>query len=93
MSSWAGALMLLTGTYSAYTQPFIGNIQITITAPTNGSSFTAPTNVQIDAVTFDTNDDVAYVVFLAAPGGNGPVPLYVINLGTVSNGVPVGGSG
>jgi hypothetical protein len=93
MSSWAGALLLLTGAYSAYTQPSTANFQVTITAPTNGSSFTAPTNVQIDAVTFDTNDDVAYVVFVAMPGGSGPLPMYAINLGTVSNSVPVGGSG
>jgi hypothetical protein len=94
MSSWTGALLLMTGTYSAFTQPFIPNIQITITAPTNDSSFTAPTNVQIDAVTVDTNNnDIAYVVFTASRGGHGVRPLYEIVLGTVSNGVPTGGPG
>src|ERR1700691_2838458 len=92
-SSLAVALVLSTRTYSAYTQTTTSNFQVTITAPTNGSSFTAPVNIPIDAVTFDTNSDVASVSFVAWPAGPGPGPQFVIDLGTVSNGVPVGGAG
>jgi hypothetical protein len=93
MSSWASVLLLLAGAYSAYTQTAGTNFQVTITAPANGSLFTVPTNLPIEAVTFDTNDDVAYVTFLARPAGWGILPMYVINLGTVSNGVPTGPPG
>src|ERR1700722_12125596 len=95
-SSWAVALMLSTGTYSAYTQNTTSNFQVTITAPTNGSSFTAPNNIQIDAVTYDTNDN-AYVGILAAPYRPSPIPLpeppFAILVGVVSNGVPLGPPG
>src|SRR5580693_4586477 len=94
MAFWTGALALLTGTISAYTQQTYPNIQISITSPTNDSSFTAPTNIEIDAVTVDTNaNDIAYVQFSATPGGHGIRPLYVINLGKISNGVPTGPPG
>ncbi len=82
--------MLLTGAISAYTQTSLPKIQITITEPTNGALFTAPTNIQIDAVTTDTNGQVAGVVFTAQPWGRIVEPMYVINLGTVTNGAPAG---
>ncbi len=94
MVSWTGALALLTGAISAYTQQTYPNIQISIASPTNDSSFTAPTNIEIDAMTVDTNaNDIVYVQFTATRGGHGIRPLYVINLGKISNGVPTGGPG
>jgi hypothetical protein len=86
----AGALSLLTGAYFASAQTSTTNFQVTITLPTNGSSFTAPTNVLINALTVDTADDVAYVVFEAGLGGGGVKPDYLIDLGAVSNGVATG---
>jgi hypothetical protein len=83
-----GVLLFLAGAYSAFTQTDNSNPQITITAPVNGSTFTAPTNVQIVALTIDPVGDVAAVEFLASPGGGGVKPLYVLNLGTVSNSLP-----
>lgn len=94
ISLLAGVFSILTGAYSACAQTSptnsTTNFQVSITLPTNGSSFTAPASVQIDALTFDVADDVAYVVFEAAPGGGGVQPLYILDLGTVSNGVPDG---
>src|SRR5580692_902459 len=94
MVSWSGALALLTGAISAYTQQTNPSIQISITSPTNDSSFTAPTNIEIDAVTVDTNaNNIAYVAFTAHKNGHGIMPDYEILLGKVTNGVPTGGPG
>ncbi|MGA2541252.1 MAG: Ig-like domain-containing protein [Verrucomicrobiota bacterium] len=90
LSLWAGALLLLTGGYSACSQTSDSNFQVAITLPTNGASFAAPVNIQIDALTFDTADDVASVSFTATPYGPGPIPMFVLYLGTVSNGVAAG---
>jgi len=91
MGFWAGAGLLLAGAYAACAQPSISNFSVTITQPTNGSTFTAPANVQIDALTFDTADDVAEVAFTAASARGMMPPIFL--LGSVSNGVPVGPSG
>jgi hypothetical protein len=86
----AGALLLVIGAYSASTQTAGPNFPVTITVPANGSSFTAPANIQIDAVTFDPDDDVVAVAFIAMPWGYPVTPLYALYLGSVSNGVAVG---
>ncbi|HEV7926406.1 MAG TPA: Ig-like domain-containing protein, partial [Verrucomicrobiae bacterium] len=67
-------------------------VTVTITQPSNGSSFTLPANIQIDATTTDTNGTVASVAFLAAASFPHPEPEYVLLLGVVSNGVPGPGS-
>ena len=69
------------------------NTLVTITSPTNGAGFAAPTNVQIDAVAVDLSNRVASVVFVASPGGPGVVPPFAIYLGAASNGVPIGPDG
>jgi hypothetical protein len=93
MGLWAGALLLWAGADAAFAQTPNTNFQVAMTLPTNGSSFTPPASVQMDALTFDTADDVAKVVFMAAPVGGGVAPPIVLDLGTVSNGVPVGATG
>jgi hypothetical protein len=90
ISVLAGGLWLLTATSSLFSQTSSSNFLVTITLPINGSSFTAPATVQIDALTFDTADDVAAVEFMALPAGGGVTPMYALNLGTVSNGVSTG---
>jgi hypothetical protein len=90
MGLLAGALLLWAGAYSAFAQTATTNFQVAITLPTNGSTFTPPASVQINAVTFDTADDVAEVFFTAGLGGSGVTPPIELLLGTVSNGVPVG---
>jgi hypothetical protein len=60
-------------------------LTVVITAPTNGAVFTAPTNVQFTVSVDNPGQDVAYVMFTAAPDGPGPVPLYILLLGSVSN--------
>jgi hypothetical protein len=89
----AGALWLLAGAYFASAQTSTTNFQVAITLPTNGSSFAVPASVLIDAATFDIADDVAYVVFEAGPGGGGVKPDYILDLGTVSNGVATSAHG
>jgi hypothetical protein len=93
---WMGVLAgasLLTGAFSAFTQTANTNPPITITAPASGSSFSAPTNILIDALAFDPSNNVAAVAFIAAPGGPGVINPLEILLGTVSNGVPSGAVG
>ncbi len=87
MGLLAGAWLLWAGVYAASAQTSTTNFQVAITLPTNGSSFTPPASVRIDAVTFDTADDVAEVVFTAAPRYGEMPPILL--LGTVSNGIAV----
>lgn len=63
---------------------------VLITQPAYGATVIGP-NVELQAVTTDLpTDDVASVSFVAGPfGTNGPQPLFVIMLGSVSNGVPL----
>src|SRR5665213_79701 len=65
------------------------SFSVSITQPTNGATLVGP-NVQINALTSDSADDVAYVSFVAGPaGGPGARPQYLIYLGAVSNSVPL----
>ena len=83
MGLLAGVMLSLAGAHSALAQISNTNFQVTITAPTNGSSLTAPANVLIEALTFNAEDDVASVQFF--DGAN--------SLGVVSNGVVVDAPG
>ncbi len=56
---------------------------VQITQPANGSTFTVPANVMIDASVNDPGGDVAYVLFTAGPPGGSLRP--VLELGVVSN--------
>jgi hypothetical protein len=87
MSLWAGALLLLTGAYSSFAQTSGSNFNVNITFPSYGQGFIVPGNIEIQALTQDTANDVAYVVFTAMSQSIGLSPSYVVNLGTVSNGV------
>ncbi|HEY3915660.1 MAG TPA: Ig-like domain-containing protein, partial [Verrucomicrobiae bacterium] len=49
-------------------------LAVTITQPTNGQTFRAPTSILINA-DVSNGGDVAYVTFTASPGGLGPRPL------------------
>jgi hypothetical protein len=89
MGFLTGASVFLAGAFSACSQITNSNIQITITAPTNGSVFMVPTNIVIDALVHDPSNKVAAVAFTAALGGGGVTPPLGIFLGAVTNGVPV----
>ena len=58
---------------------------VQITEPTNGSVIAGPTNVQFTVSVNNPGQDVADLTFTAAPYGPGPLPDFVILLGTVSN--------
>src|SRR5208283_3926112 len=84
------ALLLLTGSGPLYGQTANTNVQVTITAPPDGASFQAPTNVQITAVVSNAPPSLTAVSFDAAPWSPLPIVLY---LGEATNGVPVGPPG
>ncbi|HEY3854907.1 MAG TPA: Ig-like domain-containing protein [Verrucomicrobiae bacterium] len=60
---------------------------VTITQPTNGSTYLAPADILISAAVNDPNaaTDIASVVFSAAPAGGGVHTPFIIILGTVTN--------
>jgi hypothetical protein len=94
-----GALLVLTGAFSAFTQTSTTNFQVTVIAPPDGSTFVTPTNIEILASVFDASNDVAYVEFSALwrplPVAGEPMPMIIvlIPLGTVSNSLPTGQPG
>jgi hypothetical protein len=85
-----GAIMALSWSFPVQAQTFDSNFVVSVTLPTNGSVFPAPTNIQISALVSNAPGNFTEVVFDAAPGGPGPLPRFALYLGTATNGVPVG---
>jgi hypothetical protein len=81
----ASALLLFAGSSPALAQTSNSNSRVTVTLPTNGSSFTTPASVEIKASVSNPPVGLAAMTFFATPVG-GPIPL-TSRLGTVSNGI------
>jgi hypothetical protein len=81
------AILLLTWPSAGQAQIANPNLSLTITEPTNGEVIASRSNLQIDALTYDPLGSVSAVAFTAIPTGIGPVPLFALYLGTVSNGI------
>jgi hypothetical protein len=60
-------------------------LSVIITQPTNGSVFTAPVNIPIDASVYDPAGEAAYVLFRATYKASNNNAILTVSLGSVSN--------